>query len=147
MKLGAGLEWLVEYIKMAEKVVPNVRMLQGINSKVPTEDKMQLAHGEITKWSEPRKMTYYTMYMYTHYQWIYNHKGWRASIHKYSKMDMLTHLAHEISHIQHWEHTTEHKLLEVKLLKMFVQRLRRNGYVSEEAENEQTKKRRCRKIG
>jgi len=46
---------------------------------------------------------------------------------------MLVHLAHELAHLVHEDHTPEHKKLECKLIRLFMSRLKKDGYISEEA--------------
>jgi hypothetical protein len=55
----------------------------------------------------------------------------------YTRIEMLTYLAHELAHIDHWEHTTAHKKLELKILNVFMTMLKQNGYISEEKEMEE----------
>jgi hypothetical protein len=52
----------------------------------------------------------------------------------YSTLDLLQYLAHELSHLEHWEHTTGHKSLESKIMGMFMTKLSHAGYISEEDE-------------
>ena len=52
-----------------------------------------------------------------------------------SKIDILEVLAHELAHIAStYEHTPEHKIMECKIKTMFMRRLKRENYISEEVE-------------
>lgn len=53
---------------------------------------------------------------------------------RFSKIDLLANLAHELAHTVSWKHTPEHKRLEAKLSGIFMTQLRKDGYTSEEAE-------------
>jgi predicted metal-dependent hydrolase len=47
---------------------------------------------------------------------------------------LLQYLAHELAHLEHWDHTPDHKHLECILMSAFMTRLKQDFYVSEEDE-------------
>jgi hypothetical protein len=57
----------------------------------------------------------------------------------HSKMDLLKLLAHEISHIEDWEHTPRHEEICSEITIAFMRKLKSEGYVSEEAEMKENK--------
>lgn len=52
----------------------------------------------------------------------------------WSRIDLLSHLAHEVAHLVHWDHTADHKALESDLMSLYMEMLKDSGYVSEEHE-------------
>jgi hypothetical protein len=50
-------------------------------------------------------------------------------------MDLLRYLAHELAHLEHWNHTTGHTQLECIVLSIFMTKLAQEGYISEEDED------------
>lgn len=71
----------------------------------------------------------------SHIVWLKTQRHPRGEpIGSFSKIDILANLAHELAHTVDWDHTPKHKLLEVKILKRFMELLASTGYVSEEEE-------------
>lgn len=72
------------------------------------------------------------------YQQKYSpHNGNQCNIKKkpFSTMDLLITLAHELSHVAtDFDHTPNHKIIECKILIIFMKKLLKDGYISEEIE-------------
>lgn len=66
----------------------------------------------------------------------------------YSRIDVLSHLAHELAHFilvvknNEWEHTPEHKAIESMIMVNFMEQLSKEGFISEEDELKKHRKRR-----
>ena len=54
----------------------------------------------------------------------------------YTALELLCTLAHELAHIKHWDHTCHHKMLENHITTIFMQKLHKDGYISEEKDKE-----------
>lgn len=143
IKISKDLIWLEDYIDMVKHLIPNIKKLKRLSSKVPkktlTED--QSCHGIITKYYNEvdHRITLYTKYLDMK---LKNNKV-ELSIKPYSKIDTLCFLAHELSHLQNWDHTPNHKKLEVEITHIFMVYLAASGYISEEDETSYIKN--CRR--
>lgn len=125
MKIVKELEWVRDYISEIAYMVPNLSKLKKISSMKANKNRWQHFHGLITYTNKKNyRITLYTTY----------HDMIVDKIKKYSTIDILTFLAHEIAHMSHWDHTTSHKLMENKIAKVFMNKLSRDGYISEEYE-------------
>lgn len=122
------LEWMQEYLELVTPIIPNVKKLKRIYLIKVSTKKKQKIEGVI--WEERKR---YEIGLYTKYQdFIFN--PIRVTIKPYSKIDLLSALAHELAHLYHWYHTVEHTKLELRLYGKFLTRLKKNGYISEEHE-------------
>jgi len=128
MKLSKHFSWLAPYINLAIPHIKNLYLLKRISARSPRKNQVQRCNA-MTTWTSEGD---YKITLYRSYQDIESLKPLRISITNYSKIDILEYLAHELAHLQHWEHTTDHKKLENKLHSLFMNRLKREGYVSEE---------------
>ena len=52
----------------------------------------------------------------------------------FSRIDILKNFAHEIAHLEDWNHTPKHEALCSKITIAFMSRLKSEGYISEELE-------------
>jgi hypothetical protein len=125
MIITKNLKWFEEYINSVSHLLPNLRKLKRISSKTGSRERWQHSHGLITYYDEKHyRMTFYTTY----------HDMIQDKIKPYSTLDLLQYLAHELSHLENWDHTTKHKHLESIIMLSFVLRLESKGYISEEDE-------------
>ena len=134
--ISKKLSWVSEYLELVSHLVPLER-IRRIASKTPTYKENQLCHGIISRYyrSKYYKITIYTAYQRVKFKRITN-KNYELdiSIQRYSKIDLLQTLAHELAHSVHWDHTVNHKMLELAIQEIFMVKLSKEGYVSEEYE-------------
>lgn len=124
------------YIEMVRPILPELKNLKRVVSKKPRKDftANQSCHGMITKYYDNKN---HRIVLYTQYIRVDKiHPLVDLSIHNYSTIDQLSFLAHELAHLVHWDHTPYHKLLEAKILGLFMTKLHLEGYISEEDEGE-----------
>lgn len=119
------LEWMREYINAVSHLLPNLKKLKKISSKTGNKERWQHSHGLITYYDQKN----YRITLYITYHDMISDK-----IKEYSTIDLLQYLAHELSHLEHWDHTPNHKNLECIILSIFMTMLSRDGYISEEEE-------------
>lgn len=119
------LEWVREYVQLVSHLLPKIKQLKKISSKTGNRERYQHCHGLITYFDKKSfRITLYITY----------HCVITDRIAEYSTMDLLQYLAHELAHLEHWDHTPSHKQLECILLGIFMTKLSQDGYVSEEHE-------------
>jgi len=119
------LEWMREYINAVSHLLPNLKKLKKISSKTGNKERWQHSHGLITYYDQKN----YRITLYITYHDMISDK-----IKEYSTIDLLQYLAHELSHLEHWDHTPNHKNLECIMLSIFMTMLSQDGYISEEEE-------------
>lgn len=118
-------EWMREYIASVSHLLPKLKQLKKVFSKTGNKEKWQHCHGLITYYD---KKSFRIMIYKTYHSFI------RDSILPYSTIDLLQYLAHELAHLEHWDHTPQHKQLECIIMGIFMTKLQEAGYISEEAE-------------
>ncbi len=131
MIITKKLEWMRDYVNSVDHLLPNLKRLKRISSKRASEYYWQHCHGLITYMDNKTfRITLYMNY----------HDMPTDQIKPYSTIDLLQYLAHELSHLEHWDHTPDHKYLEVIIMGIFMTKLKQSGYVSEELELKEMKK-------
>ena len=126
MKISKSLEWTRAYIESVAHLLPRIKQLKKISSRRGSKEYFQHFHGLITYFDKKSfRITLYITY----------HETLKDVIVNYSAIDILQYLAHELAHLEHWDHTTSHKQLECILLGIFMTKLQQDGYISEEEEN------------
>jgi len=126
MKISKSLEWTRAYIESVAHLLPRIKQLKKISSRRGSKEYFQHFHGLITYFDKKSfRITLYITY----------HETLKDVIVNYSTIDLLQYLAHELAHLEHWDHTTSHKQLECILLGIFMTKLQQDGYISEEEEN------------
>lgn len=135
LKLDKRLEWLRFYILDLIGIMPNLDLIRRIGvsyAKRSTRDlAAALCHMEDGLFTINLKMT---------------HKSCDGLI-KYTKMELISNFAHELAHVwvyhekdSLWgEHTPNRVLVENIIMLIFMKRLEKEGYISEERENAQGK--------
>ena len=135
MRIHKNLIWLKSYILDAKHIIPRVRDIKLVKELFHQKGKIQRVEGSLTYDFLFGK---YTLSLYGSYKKeVRIDPNLEMVIRPYSKIDILNTLAHELAHLKHWDHTPEHKLLESELTILFMERLLKSGYISEE--EEQTK--------
>lgn len=125
MIIAKKLQWVEDYIQSVSHLLPKIKQLKKISTKTGNKERWQHCHGLIT-YAGNRN---YRITLYLTYHDIPSDK-----IKKYSTIDLLQYLAHELAHLEHWDHTTDHKQLECIIQGIFMTKLKAAGYVSEEDE-------------
>jgi hypothetical protein len=125
MIINKELEWLRGYVRSIEYLLPKVKQVKKISSKKANSNRGQHFVGLITYYDKKS----FRICLYTTYK-DRNTSG----IKPYNTVDILTTLAHELAHLEYWLHTTKHKQLECTILGIFMARLEKAGYISEEDE-------------
>jgi hypothetical protein len=119
------LEWTRGYIEAVSHLLPRIKQLKKISSRRGSREYWQHFHGIITYFDKKSfRITLYITY----------HETLSDKIKNYSTIDILQYLAHELSHLEHWDHTPQHKQLESIIMGIFMTHLSADGYVSEEDE-------------
>jgi hypothetical protein len=125
MKIVKELEWVRDYINSVAHLLPKLKQLKKISSVKGNKDRFQHFHGLITYFDKKSfRITLYTSY----------HETLKDVIKEYSTIDTLEYLAHELAHLEHWDHTPSHKQLQCIIMSIFMTKLQQAGYISEEDE-------------
>ena len=134
VKCPEKLQWLIPYYEEVKPYLPKHK-LTHINHASLAKGKLQLVEAQIWK----IKYSYnFEITMYTEYWKTLSLKPFRRTRKPYSKIDLLVSFAHELAHIQHFSvHCPKHKSLEAMFIAIFMSKLERSGYVSEEDELKQ----------
>jgi len=119
------LEWMRNYVESVAHLLPKIKQLKKISSKTGNKERYQHCHGLITYFD--KKSFRITLYITYHDVLI-------DKIIEYSTIDLLQYLAHELAHLEHWDHTTNHKQLECIIMGIFMTKLAQDEYISEEEE-------------
>jgi hypothetical protein len=130
MVIVKELEWMRGYVNNVIHLLPKLKQLKKITSKKGNKERWQHCHGLITYFDKKSfRITLYLTY----------HDMPTDRIRNYSTIDLLQYLAHELAHLEHWDHTPQHKQLECILMGIFMTKLSNDGYISEESENSEGK--------
>lgn len=132
MKISKDLKWLIPFLDAARPLVPKMKKLKKISKNSAQTKKVHRSHAAISFFFETK---HYEISMYLQYQKIRKFGDpSTVTLGYYTKIDLLTSLAHELAHLYHWDHTPEHKTLESRLTILFMEMLKNSGYTSEERE-------------
>jgi hypothetical protein len=119
------LEWVRDYVSSVAHLIPKLKQLKRISSQKGNTERFQHFHGLITYFDKRSyRITLYTTF----------HDGLKDKVVPYTTIDILQYLAHELSHLEHWDHTPERMQLQCIILSIFMTKLKEAGYISEEAE-------------
>lgn len=136
---SSDLEWMRPYVNKVKRIVP-VHKLEKIVSLKASLDKLNRMYGQLVTetWEEKgyvnrRSRKYISLYV-TYCETV-TLKPFKRVIKPYSKIDLLTTLAHELAHLVYDDtHTTKHTKLENRICSLFMTMLENDGYISEEHE-------------
>jgi hypothetical protein len=118
MVIVKNLEWLRPYIESVEYLLPKLKKLKRISSKTGNKERWQHSHGLITYFdNKSYRITFYITY----------HSMSDDKIKQYNTKDLLHFLAHELAHLEHWDHTPQHTLLECTIMSAFMNKLLTEG--------------------
>lgn len=139
MKINHKLEFMREYIDLVKRLVP-INRLMKIYVINPSVDKRHQIEGVLYTYTKGKNKGNAVMGLYLYYQeLVFSSDGISVKLKKYSTMDLLRTLAHELAHLIEHEHGPAHAKLEIKILKKFMDRLEQKGYISEENEDRKKK--------
>jgi hypothetical protein len=146
IKLSRNLTWfrpfLNEVIETDEFDLTTLESIKGI--RATSTKKLQDAEG--LAWfidDIPRSIEVYLTYQERYDP--FDGDKCRLKRMPFSKIDILAILAHEMAHVcDTFDHTPSHKITECLIMQIFMSRLERIGYVSEEFEFSKIKKKRKR---
>ena len=131
MIIAKELEWVRDYITAASHLLPHIKQLKKISVRKANKKNIQRVHGICNKYFDK---VHYKITLYTTYSSVDNYKPLVIKLHHYSQIDILRHLAHELAHMEHWEHTPDRMFLECSVMAIFMTKLKAEGYKSEEEE-------------
>lgn len=129
MRIVKRLQWLEPYLNKVGHLV-NLNRISKINVYSPRLDATTYAQGYATLVQGAKP--YITISIY--YLVISKLNPLKRRKKPYAKIDILNTLAHELAHLEHWDHTPEHRKLENKISSIFMTLLSKTNYVSEEHE-------------
>jgi hypothetical protein len=129
LKYSKELEWLRPYIEKARVCVPNIDKLDALYKLPLKKNKRQTIAGVCHEQGGR-----YKIFLYTEYNSIKKYNPLTLKRKKYSKIDIIEHLAHELSHMVHWDHCPKRLILQSQLAIIFAGMLYFDGYESEEHE-------------
>jgi hypothetical protein len=132
MIITRELEWLRDYVHAIEPMLPEVKRLKRISGKKAHKDYVQRVHATCWEYYADKKS--YKINLYTSKSSVSSLRPLKMKLSKYSTMEILMNLAHELAHLRHWDHTPDHKILECSIALVFMNLLKNDGYESEEAE-------------
>lgn len=123
-------QWMLGYISKAKHLLPNIGKLKRITFRAPPKNKVTRCEGICVNNGG--------VYSITIHSCLYriskgNPVEWKRV--QFSMFDTLHALAHELAHIEFWDHTIDHKVLELKILLIFVRELEKHGYECEEKDS------------
>lgn len=131
MEVGKNAKWLVPFVVDVSSLIKNMGKLEKLDFLMPPKNVFKAYHGVTVHdlWNKK-----YRIKIHSHYTRLVRKNPFEFSFKPYTTMDTMVCLAHELAHLDHWEHTIEHKTLENSIMVCFLSRLKSMGYVSEEHE-------------
>ena len=144
LKFSRDLRWLKPFVEAVDSIVPNIKNLNAIKKLgVKGNTKCRIAGVTIHSiYDDPCHRDTWEIYIYTEYNEIQNlnKPPLKFKKRRYSKLDILATLAHELTHLHEWEHTPKRQILESKILIRFMELIEDQGYISEEKEMKEWKR-------
>ena len=139
IEISPELEWVRPYVKMVSSYIPKNKKITKIHLCRLQKYKRNDFWGLCTT---PDNRNY-AISIYKDYWSI---KSWskkpserKRVAKRFSKLDILQTLIHEIAHVTHWDHTPARMALECKMMARVCKQLEKEGYVSEEDEMKEFK--------
>ncbi len=129
IKYGRKLKWIKPYVDLISNKIKNFSKLERIETKEPTLAQISRSHA-ITH--HDTETDIYNIVLRTTYLELVTLKPLERQRKFFTKLDILCTLAHELAHLDHWEHSPEHKQLECELTIDFMKLLKESGYISDE---------------
>lgn len=133
MIIAKELEWVRDYVYSAKHILPHLKQLKRISIRKANKKHIMRCHGSCNKYADS---SHFRITLYVNYSSVDCYEPLVVKIYHYSKIDILRFLAHELAHLEHWDHTPDRMFLECSILSIFMTKLKAEGYVSEEDEAE-----------
>lgn len=123
VKVDKELQWIIPYLNLAQRLVPLKRLDRVVVKRATLDEyRKQDEHASCVKYGSRYEIILWLKYSkFTHT----NGRKCEMKLKRYSRIDILTHLAHELAHVAAWNecHNAKHKLIESKLLVIFMKYL------------------------
>lgn len=139
MKISKNILWIKPYLDNIKHMIDMVNITHIRSEKCSTKRR----EGYFALCQSYTDSTYRIILKLQYQRWHYKKEKNKcySELKLWSKIDILTNLAHELAHvIAGFQHTPQHKLYECKFLEVFMKKLLEEGYVSEEIEIKTSKK-------
>lgn len=131
IRYSKDLKWVEPYVQMAKMYLPKFSKLKAIQKLPLNPKKRATIHGVCHQGEDGL----YKILIYTEYNSITKYRPELVLKRKrYSKLDILCTLAHELSHMEYWDHCPKRQILESQLTILFMSKIHFDGYISEEYE-------------
>lgn len=130
--IAKELEWTRKYIEAVRHLLPKMKKLKRLSVKKANKKYVQRVLGVCNMYHDKR---HYRITLYTSGTCVDTIKPLEIHLIQFSTLDILRTLAHELAHLEHWEHTPDHESLTCSITLVFMAMLKTEGYVSEENES------------
>lgn len=133
---------MIPYLEDARPILPELSLLSYLVSRTPkaSHKEVQRISGICSQYTKKDGSISYKIILMTKYQSVQKYRPLKIKLKEYSKLDMLSFLAHELAHMRDMTHTPSRMVLECKIMLRFMKRLEAEGYISEEQESLNKKK-------
>ena len=128
MYISKDINWLKSFIDEVKPMFPKIKQVKSIKIMKTSYSKRDRAYGQIAELDKGYKISIRTSFQHIDFYPLC------ITLKPFSKIDMLITLAHELSHLYHWTHSPEHKLLENHIANVFMFKLKSDEYKDEENE-------------
>jgi len=129
IKISADLERLRPYLRKVSHLIPLERLKHVISYLVPP-NRISRVQARCYRSNNNKVFTITLQRARQHYKHARKSGTFRfAGYSKYSKMELLSNLAHELAHVVYWPHTVEHALLANRIERALLMEYRRRGRV------------------
>lgn len=142
MHLSKDIEWLREYIEIAKQYISKEKFkrLKKVYSLNPPHNQKSHVHGQL--WRDLETDDFSLLIKLSYFPIVRkNGEFYQQEKRVYcDKIDILDTLAHELAHLEFWDHTPAHKVLNSLILIKFMTKLSEDGYTSAEEEQKQIRR-------
>ena len=129
MKVSSELSWMMPYLEIAKNFVDTSQLTEVYHtrcSKCLTKKNRYM--GQCTMMEDDT----YIIGVYIDWIHVVSMTKPKYKIHKYTRIEMLMILAHELAHLKYWDHCPQRQILESEMTIAFMFQLESEGYISEE---------------
>jgi len=129
IEISEELEWTREYIAAARRIIPNINNLTKIVARKPRiyDKSIQRTVGLCSIYRGKYSISIQTRRKVHELDGTYK-------VRHFTRIELLCTLAHELAHLLDLDHTPDHKELECRITGIFMRKLKKEGYKSEEVE-------------